>query len=166
MNTDNRAGSGATGAQAPAKPDQDQSTPSVEKTVAQAKDAAGSALGQAKDQALGAAEDKKEGIADRIDDVAKAVHRSGEQFEGKQDWIAHAIEQGAAELSALADTLRDNDIMSLAGKVQSLAKRQPALFISASLAAGFAVARLGKVVVADATGDDLPTMPRISHADA
>ena len=130
----------------------------------QAADTAKSVIGQAKDQTVTAAEQQKDGIADRIEDVAQAVHRSGEQFEGKQDWIAHAIEQGAEELNTLASALRDNDIMSLARKVQTLARRQPALFIGASLMAGFAVARLGKLAVAGATADDLPTMPRIDHA--
>ena len=126
-------------------------------------DQTSSLVGQVKDKALAAASDQKEGLADHLDDLAHAVHKSGEQFAGQQDWIANAIERGAAELGALATSLRQNDIASLFGQAKSIAQRQPALFIGASLAAGFAVARLGKIVAADVSRDDLPTMPEVGH---
>jgi hypothetical protein len=129
----------------------------------QATEQASSLVGQVKDKALAAASDQKEGLADRLDDLAHAVHKSGEQFAGQQDWIASAIERGAAELGALATSLRQNDVASLFGQAKSIAQRQPALFIGASLAAGFAVARLGKIVAADVSRDDLPTMPEVGH---
>ena len=127
-------------------------------------DKASSLIGQAKEQASAAISGQKDGIADRIDELADAVHKSGAQFEGRQDWIASAIERGATELGSLATALRDNDLTSLVAQVRSIARRQPALFIGASLAAGFAVARLGKLVVADVSRDDLPTMPKAGHA--
>lgn len=125
---------------------------------------ASSLIGQAKEQAVAAISSQKEGIADRIEELADAVHKSGAQFEGRQDWLASAIEQGAAELGTLATALRDNDLTSLVGQVQSIARRQPALFIGVSLAAGFAVARLGKLVAADVSRDDLPSLPEVGHA--
>ena len=126
-------------------------------------DNASSLVDQVKEQATAALAGQKDGLADRIDDIADAVHRSGSQFEGKQDWIASAIERGAAELGTLATSLRENDLASLVGQVQSIARKQPALFIGASLAAGFAVARLGKLVAADVSRDDLPTLPEVGH---
>ena len=115
--------------------------------------------GTAKEQALSAVESQKESLADRIEDVAKAVHRSSEQLEGHQDFVAHLVERGAAELGILANTLRSNDLRGLLGNLQDLAQRQPALFAGASLAAGFALARVGKVAVAGASKADLPHMP-------
>ena len=128
-------------------------------------DQASSLAGQVKDKALSAVSDQKEGLAGRLDDLAKVVHKSGEQFAGQQDWIASAIERGAVELGALATALRENDVASLFGQARSIAQRQPALFIGASLAAGFAIARLGKIVAADVSREDLPTMPEVGHAD-
>ena len=122
-----------------------------------------SLVGQAKDKALAAASEQKDGLADRVDELAQAVHKSGEQFAGRQDWIAGAIERGAAELGALAKSLRQNDVGDLFSQARSIAQRQPALFIGASLAAGFAIARLGKIVAADASRDDLPTVPEVGH---
>ena len=131
--------------------------------VDQAKGQASSLVGQVKDKAVAAATDQKEGLADRIDEVAQSLHKSGEQFAGQQDWIASAIERGAAELGSLATSLRENDVASLVAQVKSLARRQPALFVGASLAAGFAVARFGRIVAADVSHDDLPTMPEVGH---
>ena len=125
-----------------------------------------SLVGQVKEQATSALSDQKDGLADQIDTLAETVHRSGAQFEGKQDWIASAIDRGAAELGSLATSLRENDLASLFRQVQTIARQQPALFIGASLAAGFAVARLGKLVAADMSQDDLPTLGGGNHAQA
>jgi hypothetical protein len=140
----------------------------VDQAKSTASDAAGqvsSLVDQAKDKASAAAEGPKAGLADRIDGIADAVHKSGEQFKGQQDWIASAVERGASELSSLASSLRDNDIGTLLKQVQSFARQQPALFIGASFAAGFALSRFGKIVAADISSDDLPTMPEISHGN-
>ena len=129
----------------------------------EAKGRAGDLAGEMKQQAAAAVTTQKDGLADRLEDVAKAVHKSGEQLEGHQDWIASLVERGADELGALANTLRTNDLQSLLGEVGSLARRQPALFAGLSLAAGFALARIGRVAVAGASQADLPTMPETNH---
>ena len=110
-----------------------------------AKARAGSLAGEFAEKASSVAETQKSGLADKLEDVAKAVHRSGEQLEGHQDWVAHLVERGAAELNMLATTLRSNDLQSLLGDLGSLARRQPALFVGASMAAGFALARVGRL---------------------
>jgi len=133
-------------------------------TAEQVKDQAGSFAAQVKDKALAAATEQKQGLADQIDELAQQVHKSGEQFAGQQDWIAGAIERGATELGALATALRENDLASLYGQVTALARQRPALFIGACLAGGFALARVGKLVAADISHDDLPTMPEVGHA--
>ena len=118
------------------------------------------------DQVTSTANTQKNSLADRLKDMAQAVHKSGEQLEGHQDWIAHLVEQGADELSSLATTLRTNDLQSLVGSLGSLAKRQPALFVGASMAAGFALARVGRIAVSGAaqttaaspTGSETPAV--------
>ncbi len=106
---------------------------------------AGSVASAIGEQASSAAEAEKGDLADRLESVAHAVHRAGEQLEGHQDWVAHLVERGAAELSVLAKTLRSNDLQSLLGDLGSLARRQPALFVGASMAAGFAMTRVGRL---------------------
>jgi hypothetical protein len=119
---------------------------------------AGEVADNVKDQALSAVEEGKEGIAERLEDMAGAVHRSGEQLEGQQDWLAQLVERGADELGNLASTVRSNDLRGLIGKLEDMARRQPVLFVGAAMAAGFAGARLGKVAIAGASRSDLPTM--------
>lgn len=129
----------------------------------QAADKASSLVDQVKEKALGAVEGQKSGVADQIENLAGTVRKSGEHFSGQQDWIAGMIERGATELSTLATSLRENDVSALLGQVRTFARQQPALFIGASFAAGFALARFGRVVVADVSRDDLPTLPEVGH---
>ena len=138
--------------------------------VDQAKAAAGdvaetasSLAGQAQRKLTGTLVTQKGAAANFVEQLAQTVQRSGEQFEGKQDWIASAVGRGAAELNTLAGSLRDKDLGELAGEAQAFARRQPALFMGAALAAGFAVARLGKVVAGDLSRDDLPTVPEVGN---
>jgi hypothetical protein len=119
---------------------------------------AGEVAGNAKDQVLSAAEESKDGMAGRLEDMAGAVHRSGEQLEGQQDWLAQLVERGADELGNLASIVRSNDLRGLFGKLEDIARRQPVLFVGAAMAAGFASARLGKVAIAGASRSDLPTI--------
>lgn len=129
----------------------------------EAQERASSLAAQVKDKALAVAGDQKAGLADTIDGLALSVHKSADQFAGQQDWIASAIERGAAELSSLATSLRENDLGSLVEQVKSLARRQPAVFVGACLAGGFALARIGKLVAADVSREDLPSMPEVGH---
>ncbi len=117
----------------------------------EAQERATSLIGEAGEKAAALAETQKEGLAGYLEDIAGAVHRSGEQMEGHQDFIAKMVERGADELGALAGTLRSNDLQSLLGELGGLARRQPALFLGASMAAGFALARVGRIAAAGAT---------------
>jgi hypothetical protein len=125
------------------------------------KQRAGSLMEDAKSGVVAAAQESKGGLADKLDDVAQAAHRSGEQLEGHQDWLARLVERGADELASLASTVRNNDLKGLMTNLEDLARRQPAVFIGASMAAGFAMVRLGKVAVSGISRDDLPTVPEI-----
>jgi hypothetical protein len=107
--------------------------------------------------------DAKQAAAGVAGQVAESLNKSSEQFAGKQDWIAGAIARGGIELGTLANSLRETDPGDLLKQVQSFAQRQPGLFIGASLVAGFAVARFGKIVAADVSSDDLPVMPEVGH---
>ena len=131
--------------------------------AAEVRDRGASITEDVKDQVLSTADDHREGLAEQIGGVADALHRSGEQFKGNQEWIAHLVERGAGELGTLAETLRTNDLEGLMGKLQDLAKRQPAIFVGAAMAAGFATVRLGKVALSGATKADLPVMPEMNR---
>jgi len=92
-------------------------------------------------------ETQKDGIAERLEGVAGVLHRSGEELGEKEAWLAQFIERGADELTGFAKTLRSNNLKSLLGNIEGLGRRQPALFMGASVAAGFALARVGRIAV-------------------
>lgn len=128
--------------------------------AAEARDRGAALAGELKDKTLHAVETGKDSIADRLEDMAGAVYRSGAQLEGHGgDMLAHLIERGAAEMGVLAKTLRTNDLQALFRELGGFASRQPALFVGASIAAGFALTRVGRIAVSGATQADLPTMP-------
>jgi hypothetical protein len=144
-----------------ASKERERATPSSTGTGAEVVDTVRGIVEDAKSGALNTAENSKDAVAAQLDDVAKAVHRSGEQLEGHQDWMAQWVERGADQLSGLASTLRTNDLKGLFGEIEELARSQPALFVGAAMAAGFATARLSKVAVAGASRADLPEMPEV-----
>ena len=104
-------------------------------------------------QAEAIAETQKDGIADRLEGVAGALHRSGQDLREKEAWLAQLIDKSADEMTSFAATLRSNDFNSLLGNMQRLARRQPALFMGASVAAGFALARVGRIAVVAASSE-------------
>jgi hypothetical protein len=132
-------------------------------TAGQAKRQASSLLDQARDKVVAVASTQKDDLAGRIEELAQSVHKAGEPFAGQQEWIADAIERGATELNALASSLRDNDVASLARQVRTVAQRQPALFAGLCLAGGIAIARIGRLVAADVSREDLPSLPEVGH---
>lgn len=117
---------------------------------------------QAKRKLTGALADRKNAAADLVEELANTVGRSGEQFQGQQ-WIASAVDRGAAELHTLAGSLRQQEVDDLTEQLLAFARRRPALFAGAALATGFAVARLGKVTAGDLSRDDLPTLSEAGH---
>ena len=122
-----------------------------------------SLAGQARQTLAGKLDGQKGAAADMVEQFAQSIQRSGDQFQGRQDWIASAIGRGADELNTFAGAIRDKDVCELVGEVQSFATRQPAVFLAAAFAAGFAVARVGKVIAGDLSRADLPTFPEVGH---
>jgi hypothetical protein len=131
------------------------------KVIEDARSRGESLAGDVKDHMMAAADGQREDLAGQLSDVADAVHQAGEHFKGNQDWIARIVEGGAVELGTLASTLRANDLEGLMGKLQDLARRQPAIFVGAAMAAGFAAVRVGKIAAAGVTKSDLPSMPEV-----
>ncbi|MDN4633925.1 hypothetical protein QCD71_20610 [Sphingomonas sp. PsM26] len=127
---------------------------------------ASSLAGQAKLKLTDTLDGQKGTAADLIEQLAVSVQRSGEQFEGRQDWIASAVGRGAVELNTLAGSLRDKDLGELMSEAQTFARRQPALFIGVALVVGFTVARFGKVVASDLSRNDLPTIPEVGDGQS
>jgi hypothetical protein len=95
---------------------------------------------------------------DRATEVADSLHRVADQMPRDQAWLSDLTVRGGQQLSELAETIRQNDLQGLLRRVDGFARDQPALFLGASLAAGFALARVAQASVAGATrSSDHPT---------
>jgi len=115
---------------------------------------------EAREKVAGEVQNQKQGIADQLSGIADTMRHSSEELNGRQDWLARLVEAGGKELGSLADTIRTNDFRALATKLGDLARTQPAIFVGATMAAGFAAARLGKVAVAGTSETRTPEAPR------
>lgn len=103
-------------------------------------------LAQAARQRLEAeAATRKDQIADRLQGVAERVHQSAESFRKDEAWLADWVDEGARRLHWASEDIRNRDIHSILDWFSHLSRRQPALVMGASVAAGFALTRLAKV---------------------
>jgi hypothetical protein len=136
----------------------------LSKATETVRDAQGRAIDLGSDiakQAVSIAETQKDGIADRLEGVASTFHRSGDELREKEEWLALVIDRGANEMAKLANSLRSSDFKSLFEDLQSFARRQPALFMGTSVAAGFALARVGKTAVVGASTEPTSGPPEV-----
>jgi len=95
---------------------------------------------------------QQERLASRLDQAVASVHRAASRYEGQQDWLAGAIHRGAAELGKAAASVRNKDLDEFIEEFGRFARQNRAIIAGASLIAGFAAARLGKLAFAAAGG--------------
>jgi hypothetical protein len=88
------------------------------------------------------AEEQKDGVADRIGGIADRAHSTADELRDREAWLAGLIDRGARELDSFADAVRHRDINTMWSSLESFGRRQPALFMGAAVAAGFALTRL------------------------
>ena len=86
-------------------------------------------------------ERQKNGFADRLSAVAERAQTSASELRAQEAWLGNLLGRGADELAGIAEEIRRNDVPGLLGSVEVFARRQPALFMGATVALGFALTR-------------------------
>ena len=105
----------------------------------------GAAFDDAKRQATDVANERKEGVSDRLHVVASALRDSGQQFEKHQEsTFAEYVNTAADQVDQFAGYLETRDVGQIWQGASEMARRQPELFIVGSLAAGFFLGRFLK----------------------
>lgn len=107
-----------------------------------AKDAKEEVAREVKDHAANFVQRNKSIVTTQLNSVADALRASGDrlQNESLRDYCVRAAER----LDDLGRTIEQRSLREMAEDLRGLARRQPALFVGASFAAGFVAARFLK----------------------
>ena len=90
------------------------------------------------------AEEKKRQGADRIGDLARAVHKAADEVGREVPKAGAYVHAGANRLDSASQMLRDQKLEEIVGSANRLAHDRPLAFIAGSVAAGFLLARFLK----------------------
>jgi hypothetical protein len=119
------------------------------------KEAAIGVVERGKQAATDAASKGAERASNMADSTASALRRAAEDVEGDNRLIGTALRKSAESIERAAQSFQGGDISRAMDDLNGFARRQPALFLGASLALGFALARVGKTAIEQATEADL-----------
>jgi hypothetical protein len=87
---------------------------------------------------------QKDAGADRLRDVAGAVHGAARTLEAGMPQVASYVYGAAAQLEDAAKTLRHQSVDDLIEGIGGFARAQPAIFFGGAMLAGFALTRFLK----------------------
>lgn len=97
---------------------------------------------QVRQQAAETLGSQKERLADTLDTVTLLLHQAGEHADLKDKaMLSGYVDKASGQLGQWSETLRERDVTQLLDDTVQFARRQPMLFFSGALAAGFAGAR-------------------------
>ena len=116
----------------------------VEDAARRVRDAAGEAVTDAKHAAMQGVEDARAKAGDKGHSTANRLRDLAGQVEGDLPWMSTAFQKSADGLDSVTNSLTQGDLNQCLSGVSEFARRQPAIFLGASVALGFALPRIGK----------------------
>jgi ElaB/YqjD/DUF883 family membrane-anchored ribosome-binding protein len=125
----------------------------TDKLIGQVRDQVTTLKDQATDKLRGLADDGKDKAATLLDDVAGVIAdaaRSIDQRLGK-DYSEYA-ERASAAVAGFADRVRDKSVDDIVDDTRSVVRKSPALAIAAAAIVGFALVRVIRTGIEDASG--------------
>jgi hypothetical protein len=100
---------------------------------------------EAKAQGQALFQDQKDAMAEQVNGLATALHRTAEELQTQnQSAMAQYTQQAAEGIERFSRTLKDRDMSALVGQVESFARNQPGAFIGSAALLGFMAARFLK----------------------
>ena len=82
--------------------------------------------------------------AEQVDTVTDSLRAARDRLSGDNDAMAGVVGSAADHLESFAGSLRSKDLGEVLSQVEQFGRRQPAAFLGASVAIGFALARFAK----------------------
>lgn len=99
---------------------------------------------QARERGASMLREQKGNAAEQVDCVARALHQTADNLRDEQPQTARYVERAAEGLERFSRTLRERDVDALYSDARNFARRQPALVIGGTIAAGFLLSRFLK----------------------
>jgi hypothetical protein len=119
---------------------------SVEDAARRVREAASGAATDVKHAAMQGVEDARAKAGDTGHSTASRLRDLAGQVED-MPWMAKAFTKSAEGLDSVTNSLTKGDLNQCMSGVSDFARRQPAIFLGASVALGFALARIGKTAL-------------------
>lgn len=89
------------------------------------------------------ADTRKTQASDNLNEIAKALRNTGQQFQNEnKQHLAHYTDQAASKVEYVAQYLRNAEVEDLLRSAESLAKRQPVIVIAGAFIAGIFLAKM------------------------
>lgn len=131
--------------------------------VGQAREGVSQMVDRAMSEAGPRLDDGRMRLAEGLQSVAQAFKSSGQQLrDGQHSQIAQFTDQAAERVERLSAYVQGRDMRSMVSEVQEMARREPAMFLGAALAAGLLGARFLKS--AQPAEQSVQSEPRSSRA--
>ncbi|MGD9980955.1 MAG: hypothetical protein AB7H66_03555 [Hyphomonadaceae bacterium] len=126
-------------------------TPGADTTPADAarriKDSASTVIERGKEAAASTVEQGAEHVKTSADSAVSALRRAAADVENDNRWIGAALRKSAEGIERVTTSLDGGDPSRALDDLNGFARRNPALFLGASMIAGFALARVGKTAI-------------------
>jgi gas vesicle protein len=107
-----------------------------------------------KQKAMQAVSDAQTKAADQARTAANTLRDTANRLDGDLPWMNTALNKTADGLERVTNTLNTGDMKQTVHALTQFARNHPALFLGLSVAAGFALARVGKTAMESAHAGD------------
>lgn len=153
------------------------SAPPIDESADRVRSAAGDAVNDVKqaakdtaaslkEKAIQTAEDVQARAADQTRTAANTLRETADGLNGDLPWMRTALHKTADGFDGLTGALNRGDVGQCFNAVTDFARRQPALFLGLSVAAGFALARLGKTAIEEVQENQRPQSDQVDESVA
>jgi hypothetical protein len=95
-------------------------------------------------QAEEVAERQKRAGAERVDEMAKAVHGAADELGKQMPEAAELVHAAASRLEQGAEAVRERNLRDLMATLSDMGRREPLALFGGALVAGFAISRFLK----------------------
>lgn len=142
----------------------------AEEAARRVRESADGAVRDVKHAAMQSADDVRTKAGDMGHTTASRFRELAGQVESDLPWLSGAFTRSAEGLDSVTNSLTRGDMSQTLNTLSDFARRQPAIFIGASVALGFALSRVGKTALesaqpnSDASQDDKQSFNSVDQA--